>query len=519
MWKRVIAPTVVLILLWIPVGGVTTYYISWLTDANARVLRENVTTIQSAGQLLDTLWRLQSAVAEAGTSSNPEDQRRIDELVAAFEQVLSNTSETAYTPDEQVLVQLIGEQFSTYLGHVRRRTLPASDSPAESTATANETRQAATVVAASCQDLLLINETILGESTARMRRVGAAIHTLRMGFIVVGPLTGLLLGIWIARRLHFYVSRISVNLQDAAGTLHEEIGRVEVAPSADLPGLDEQVQAVAAQIRKVLDELHRARREAMQAERLAAVGELAAGVAHELRNPLTSVKLLIQTAAQRPPGRALGERPLQIVLQEIQRMERTIQGLLDFARPPRLHRVRHDVRETLQRALNLVVGRAAQQEVTVQTDLPPTPVDVEADPEQLHQVFVNLLLNSMDSMANGGLLRIALEAQAIRGGTCRIVFSDSGLGIPDAVLERLFEPFVTTKDRGTGLGLAISRRIVEEHHGRIVAANCGGQGASFTVELPLAAGPSGGSDVAGKPVTDCTATRSGEGTPACRNYS
>jgi signal transduction histidine kinase len=286
---------------------------------------------------------------------------------------------------------------------------------------------------------------------------------------------------------------------------------VEVAPSADLPGLDEQVQAVAAQIRKVLDELHRARREAMQAERLAAVGELAAGVAHELRNPLTSVKLLIQTAAQRSPGQALGERPLQIVQHEIERMERTIQGLLDFARPPRLHRVRHDVRETLQRALNLVVGRAAQQEVTVQTDLPPTPVEVEADPEQLHQVFVNLLLNSMDSMANGGLLRIALEAQAIRGGTCRIVFSDSGLGIPDAVLERLFEPFVTTKDRGTGLGLAISRRIVEEHHGRILAANCGGQGASFTVELPLAAAPSGGGDVAEKAATDCTVTRSGEG--------
>ena len=382
---------------------------------------------------------------KSGVSPDPEDQRRIDELVAAFERGLGNTSETAYTPDEQVLVRMIREQFSAYLSHVRRRAIPRSDSLAESTATANETREAATAVAATCQDLLLINEKILGESTARMRRVGAAIHTLRMGFIVVGPLTGLLLGIWIARRLHFYVSRISVNLQDAAGTLNEEIGRVEVAPSADLPGLEEQVQAVAAQIRKVLDELHRARREAMLAERLAAVGELAAGVAHELRNPLTSVKLLIQTAAQRSPGRALGERPLQIVQHEIERMERTIQGLLDFARPPQLHRLRHDIRETLQRAMNLVVGRAEQQSVTIQMDLPRTPVEIEADPEQLHQVFVNLLLNGMDSMENGGLLRIVLEVHANGNGTCRIVFSDSGSGIPDAVLERLFEPFVTTQ--------------------------------------------------------------------------
>jgi signal transduction histidine kinase len=266
--------------------------------------------------------------------------------------------------------------------------------------------------------------------------------------------------------------------------LDGELSSVEVHTPGDLPELQHLAQVVTDRVRHVVLELEQARQQAMSTERLAAVGELAAGIAHEMRNPLTSVKLLIQTATQQLPDGSFGEQDLQVAQREIVRMESTIQGLLDFARPPVLRRVRHDVRGTAQRALNLVEGRARQQHVNVVYEAPDVPVMVDGDPEQLHQILVNLLLNGVESMPRGGLLRMTIQAGDGRHQACRIAVHDSGEGIPPPILARIFEPFVTSKETGTGLGLAISRRIAEEHGGMLVAANREEGGAQFTLELP-----------------------------------
>ena len=153
-------------------------------------------------------------------------------------------------------------------------------------------------------------------------------------------------------------------------------------------------------------------------------------------------------------------------------MENTIQGLLDFARPPQMQKVRHDLRDTLRRALNLVEGHAKQQEVVVCEECPNAPVLVDGDPEQLHQVFVNLLLNGVEAMPDGGELQIAIQLR--RCSRLPSAGSRSATpepGFPKPIMQRIFEPFVTSKERGTGLGLAISRRIVEQHGGKLTAAN------------------------------------------------
>jgi signal transduction histidine kinase len=168
-------------------------------------------------------------------------------------------------------------------------------------------------------------------------------------------------------------------------------------------------------------------------------------------------------------------------------MENTIQGLLDFARPPQMQTVCHDLRDTLRLALNLVEGHAKQQDVEVCEDCLTSTVFVDGDPEQLHQVFVNLLLNGIESMPEGGELKVSIQCDDRNARCCRVVFEDSGEGIPQSIMERMFEPFVTNKERGTGLGLAISRRIVNQHSGKITAENREGKGAVFTVELPLSA--------------------------------
>jgi signal transduction histidine kinase len=168
-------------------------------------------------------------------------------------------------------------------------------------------------------------------------------------------------------------------------------------------------------------------------------------------------------------------------------MEETISTLLDFARPPMLHRVKHDLRETIRRALNLIEGRANQAGVIVLQTLPDAPLFVDADPDQLHQVFGNLFINGIESMSRDGTLQVTAEFARGEVPLVRVIVVDSGSGIPQQSLNRIFEPFVTTKERGIGLGLAVSRRIVQEHDGQIFARNQPAGGAAFTVELPAVA--------------------------------
>ena len=252
---------------------------------------------------------------------------------------------------------------------------------------------------------------------------------------------------------------------------HEQVGRVDVRESGELPNLQEQVNAVVWRIREVMQQLNEARRQAISAERLAAVGEMAAGVAHELRNPLTSVKLLIQRSAQRPQ-RSMTDKQFAVVLEEIARMELTIERMLDFARPPRMTRTRHDLRTILTRSLNLIEVRAHQTNVSIANEIPPEPVNIEGDAEQLHQVFSNLSQNAIEAMPSGGTLRVTIETGKAES-ICRVIFSDTGAGIaPGRCMSCIFEPFVTDKARGTGLGLAaVSNRIVKEHGGIAQARN------------------------------------------------
>jgi signal transduction histidine kinase len=263
--------------------------------------------------------------------------------------------------------------------------------------------------------------------------------------------------------------------------------RVSITKESSIEDVRLQAERVVDRLRQVGTELQSARKEVIRSDRLAAVGELAAGVAHELRNPLTSVKLLLQHVSKRASGFSIGESQLRLILEEVGRMEGTIEGLLDFSRTPTLNRIRHDLRETLRRSLNLVDGRLKQGRIELLTDLSTTPLWIDADAEQLNQVFVNLLLNSVEAMPNGGQLHITAVSGA-EGKTVRVTVADTGEGIASDVMPRLFEPFATSKERGTGLGLAISRRIVTDHSGTISAANCPDRGAKFIVELPFCSG-------------------------------
>ncbi len=236
--------------------------------------------------------------------------------------------------------------------------------------------------------------------------------------------------------------------------------------------------------RKRLDRLHRA-------ERLAAVGQLAAGVAHEIRNPLTAIRSTMQYLLQ---GLDTSEPKHQLVeelLSEVDRINSTVGGLLSLSRTGELRPVEVDLLDPLARAVQLLRARAGEQGVEIAASLPPEPVPVLGDAGQLKQVFLNLLLNAVQSMPGGGQVRVTVAPGPPRPGTHReewahVRVSDSGPGIPPDKLRRVFDPFYTTKSDGTGLGLAICHGIVEQHQGEIEVESEEGCGTTVSVRLPLA---------------------------------
>lgn len=539
-WIELLIPTLLIGGGWLFIGGVTTLYISWMEREFERVLSENVTSIDAVAQLQHELLRLAaSEPARRGMLDNVLDRSTRSRMQAAMERV----EQASISAGERAIASALRSHLNTLADELTGDGDHASGHVGG--------RRFATLASlmSHCEELRALNVETLGRRTEEFSRWNRRIVTARLFVSVGGPLAGMWLGYRVAVRLRRRIAAIRVSLEGVT----EELGTLVLAPSADAADLDEldcQVREIGRRIHEMVQQLDLARREASRNERLATLGHLAAGVAHELRNPLTAVKLLVQTAAGRSSPAALSAQQLSVIQTEIARMEDTIQNLLDFARPVPARKVPADLRDILRRALNLVDGRARHERVALDADFSDVALPIVGDPEQLHQVIVNLLFNGIDAMPGGGVLRIetqrfsrdspkgfassagaaepssnqngrgaaegvirinddrerfasrtrdcelsdhptdgpTLSAAARDGGEvigeCELRVVDSGPGIDHELLERIFEPFVTTKTRGTGLGLAISRRIVEEHGGRLLASNRPSGGAEMRVVLP-----------------------------------
>ncbi len=224
----------------------------------------------------------------------------------------------------------------------------------------------------------------------------------------------------------------------------------------------------------------------LRAEQMMAIGQVAAGVAHELRNPLTSIKGLVQVNLREARANGLPAEDLAVIEHEVRRMERTLQTFLDFARPPQPDRRRLRLSEVADRVFALVKGRAEKQGVNLRLLQPETPVQVEADQDQLQQLLLNLVLNALDAMPHGG--GVEIDVRPPGNGHVELYVHDTGPGIAPHILPKVFETFVSSKETGVGLGLPVSKRIAEDHGGSLSAYNLPGGGACFVLRLP-ALGP------------------------------
>ena len=254
---------------------------------------------------------------------------------------------------------------------------------------------------------------------------------------------------------------------------------LSVAPLKDENDKEMGSVLLLRDLREIRDLQERVRR----SERLASLGRLAAGVAHEIRNPLSSIRGFAQFFQNRFKGQEKEQEYALVMVREVDRLNRVITELLDFARPKEPHRELHSAVEILEQTLKVMESELAKKNIAVERILEASLPRILVDRDQLSQALLNLLLNALESMEGAGRIRISMAS----GGAevLAISISDTGRGIPREDLERVFEPFFSTKRKGTGLGLAIVHQIVESHKGEIQVESREGEGTTFRITLPI----------------------------------
>ncbi|MFH1202227.1 MAG: ATP-binding protein [Candidatus Omnitrophota bacterium] len=228
----------------------------------------------------------------------------------------------------------------------------------------------------------------------------------------------------------------------------------------------------------------RLEQEVRQGEKLAAIGRLAAGIAHEIKNPLTSIKTFTEFLNEKFDEPDFRDKFKRIVGEEVDRINHIVNSLLDLSRPKPLNLESVDVPEIIENILNLLEPDLSQARITIKKDFQDNLSQIPADPNQLKQAFINLILNAKDAMKDSLQKELTIKTRKV-SNFLQIEIIDTGCGIPQDKLNSIFEPFYSTKEKGTGLGLSIVHSIIQAHHGKIEVKSTPAVGTTFIVSLPF----------------------------------
>ena len=303
------------------------------------------------------------------------------------------------------------------------------------------------------------------------------------------------------RTLTWYMLSTSVLVTGLVALISHLIGRnltnpikvlVDSTTRVATGNLDEQcnikthdeIGELAAAFNQMTRDLKQSRDKLIQAERLATAGKMSASFAHEIRNPLSSMRMLAQMLMQKPEMPVeKHQQSLRYILEEIERVDVIVKGLMDFSGPTALNLSKQSLAPVLQAVLALMEANLSHHQIELVLDVLPETPEIEFDSDKLKQAFMNVVLNAMEAMPQGGVLKVSTIVD--EGKSVGIKIADTGVGISEEDLGHLFEPFFTRKTRGTGLGLANVKRILEEHGGRVEIESVLGEGTEVSLWLPV----------------------------------
>jgi signal transduction histidine kinase len=462
-------------------------YIYKLQDETAAIMQENVRSAKTAKELTLSLYDIRAASLTYLFDRSPERIAILQQKQNEFILLLQKAKESANTEEENTLIQQISALFSNY-----QQTL----TNALELHKIGRISQPNKLIVHASQDLINTieektntfieqNESAQAEYEESIRKNENFIRTAMYALGVGGIILGLVLGWMVARIILNPIYKLVLKVRDAAGS--EVVEHIKMSPGKELEELDLHINRLISRINKAHEDLQKNRELLERSSKLAAIGKIAPALAHEIRNPLTAIKMLIYAMMQEPDLSKDKLHDLEIITHEINRVEGFLQNFLKYARPAKPQMQMVSIVPVISETLRLMQPRFKQNNIALTEVHEQENLRIKADPDMVKQVIMNLLLNAVESMGQDGELRLStlVREDDPENRLLQVVISDTGPGIPDDILDSLFDPFVKGKDQGIGLGLSISQRIIELHHGWISASNNTDRGATFTVNLPL----------------------------------
>lgn len=322
--------------------------------------------------------------------------------------------------------------------------------------------------------------------------IGAALKTSRnlvvYAFAIVVVL-GTLINIKLATGISRPLRRLEMVTRKIAEGDFPDL--IQVSGKDEISSLQNSFNLMAGKLRaamtsleQTIEKLHEKQAQLVEAEKLASIGKLAAGIAHEINNPLTSVLTFSSLMIEKTPPEDPRFERLKMIVRETTRARNIVRQVLSFAREAPLIKVRLNVNQPVSEIIDSLIAQEAFKDIELAVELDDDLPDIQIDPVQIGQVVLNILLNAVHAITPPGRITVTTGRT---DGTVQIVFEDTGRGIPEEHMKRIFDPFFTTKDnsKGTGLGLAVSYGIIKKHGGAIEIKSAVGKGSKFIVRLPI----------------------------------
>jgi len=486
MKKKILISFLLLFLLFLA-GIVTTLHIINKTTANltALLLLHKVEVIRQ--DLVINVQTVQSNLYTTGTSFGKELDIIVDNVLKLRDRAKTCT-DCHHEPQVEIEIlhlQELTEQYKEALSYFITSTADAQRIKRLQTFAADIGDR---IIEKSQWMAMTANDALRERTTAAMAEVADSKKILT-GTLAFAFLLGVAISIYFIKSITRPVAELlGATRKIKAGKLQY---RIEKKLNDEFGELAGSFNEMAASLQEQYNRLQ-------ETERLAVVGELAAGMAHEIKNPMAGIKVSMEVLCQDSPLGPEDKEVLHRVVNEIDRITALLKGLLNYARPPKPEMISLNVNQILEGtmksaryALQTPKNRGKDQDRQIEfvKDFSPDLPQIIADPGQLQQVFLNLVLNAVDATTSlsGRQGVITLQTRQFPDGFVQISIGDNGKGIDSKLLEKIFNPFYTTKPQGTGLGLAITKRLVEQHNGGSisVANNPGGEGVTFTITLPV----------------------------------
>jgi signal transduction histidine kinase len=403
-----------------------------------------------------------------------------------FQVWFSEAAHVAKTEKEKEILSKIKYLYLNYLSYQKQVVdlHKAGNIHTAKSILLGDMRNTFTQLTQECRELLSFNEKLMLEAKIRIEEDNRIVYIIMVGLSIVGITGGLVLGFMLSRSVTVPIYELVLKLKGA--TKNNIVQSVEIENENELEKLGREVKNIIERMKQINSDLEKSQELLMRSEKLAALGKIAAGIAHEIRNPLTAIKMLIYSIREDMTKNNPYEPDLEVITHEIERMESFIQNFLDFARPRDPQKSSFDLNQTIENVLTLLKSNIKKANLNVNRKYDYSIGKIVADQDQIKQVLMNLIMNSIESVNGSGEVIITTELikEDKSKNLVKIEIKDSGSGVPSELLPSLFDPFVSTKESGSGLGLSIAHKIIEKHSGWIDVKNNQDKGVTFTIYLP-----------------------------------